>query len=145
MFNKFTNKSQEAIINAQIIAQDYGQSQIESLHIFAALLTQSESLIKPVLEKLKISPEEVEDMIFRKIENRPKSPAPMRENVGAVQGTAEVAMVLERAKKEADQMGDEYISTEHSLLSLIGIKSAAQQLLIRLGIEYEIVLKILWR
>ena len=143
MFNKFTNKSQEAIINAQIIAQDYGQSQIESLHIFAALLTQSESLIKPVLEKLKISPEEVEDMIFRKIENRPKSPAPMRENVGAVQGTAEVAMVLERAKKEADQMGDEYISTEHILLALIGIKSESQEILLRLGVAYENVLKIL--
>ncbi|MCK5509916.1 AAA family ATPase [Candidatus Parcubacteria bacterium] len=143
MFNKFTNKSQEAIINAQIIAQDYGQSQIESLHIFAALLTQSQSLIKPVLEKLKISPEEVEDMIFRKIENRPKSPAPMRENVGAVQGTAEVAMVLERAKKEADQMGDEYISTEHILLALIGIKSESQEILLRLGVAYENVLKIL--
>ncbi len=143
MFNKFTNKSQEAIINAQIIAQDYGQSQIESLHIFAALLTQSESLIKPVLEKLKISPIEVEDMIFKKIEQKPKSSAPMRENVGAVQGTAEVAMVLERAKKEADQMGDEYISTEHILLSLIGIKSESQEILLRLGVAYENVLKIL--
>ncbi|MEA1962742.1 MAG: AAA family ATPase [Patescibacteria group bacterium] len=143
MFNKFTNKSQEAIINAQIIAQDYGQSQIDSLHIFAALLTQSESLIKPVLEKLKISPEEVEDMIFKKIEQRPKSSAPMRENVGAVQGTAEVAMVLERAKKEADQMGDEYISTEHILLALIGIKSESQEILLRLGVAYENVLKIL--
>ena len=143
MFNKFTNKSQEAIINAQIIAQDYGQFQIESLHIFAALLTQSESLIKPVLEKLKISPEEVEDMVFRKIEKRPKSPAPMSENVGAVQGTAEVAMILERAKKEADQMGDEYISTEHILLALIGIKTESQEILLRLGVGYENVLKIL--
>ena len=143
MFNKFTNKSQEAIINAQIIAQDYGQSQIESLHIFAALLTQSESLIKPVLEKLKISPIEVEDMIFRKIEKRPKSPAPMSGNVGAVQGTAEVAMILERAKKEADQMGDEYISTEHILLALIGIKTESQEILLRLGVDYENVLKIL--
>ncbi|MCK4540407.1 AAA family ATPase [Candidatus Parcubacteria bacterium] len=143
MFNKFTNKSQEAIINAQIIAQDYGQSQIESLHIFAALLTQSESLIKPVLEKLKISPEEVEDMIFKKIEKRPKSPTPVPENVGAVQGTAEVAMILERAKKEADQMDDEYISTEHILLALIGIKSESQEILLRLGVDYENILKIL--
>ena len=143
MFNKFTNKSQEAIINAQIIAQDYGQFQIESLHIFAALLTQSESLIKPVLEKLKISPEEVEDIIFKKIEKRPKSPIPMSENVGAVQGTAEVAMILERAKKEADQMGDEYISTEHILLALIGIKTESQEILLRLGVGYENVLKIL--
>ena len=42
MFNKFTNKSQEAIINAQIIAQDSGQQFIDGLHILAALLQQSE-------------------------------------------------------------------------------------------------------
>ena len=55
MFNKFTNKSQEAIINAQIIAQDYGQQQIEAIHILASLLSQTESLIKPILDKMKIS------------------------------------------------------------------------------------------
>ena len=141
MFNKFTNKSQEAIINAQIIAQDHGQQQIEAMHILVALLQQSESLIRPVLEKLKIDPLIVEQQIIDYISKLPKTPA--ISPVGSVQGTAEVAMILERAKKEAEQMNDEYISTEHILLSLIGIKSAAQQLLIRLGIEYEIVLKIL--
>ena len=38
MFNKFTDKSQEVIINAQIIASDYGQSNIEALHIFSGLI-----------------------------------------------------------------------------------------------------------
>ena len=66
MFNKFTHKSQEAIINAQIIAQDYGQQQIEALHVLAALLEQSESLIKPILEKMNISPALVEKQIFEK-------------------------------------------------------------------------------
>ena len=95
MFNKFTNKSQEVIINAQVIAQDNGQQQIESLHILAALLTQSESLIKPVLEKLEIEPENVEDLVFDKIEELPKAKGPSP--TGTVQGTAEVAMVLENA------------------------------------------------
>ena len=63
-----------------------------------------------------------------KIEKLPK--ATTTSSVGTVQGTAEVAMILERAKKEADKMGDEYISTEHILLSLIGIKSHAQEILI---------------
>jgi ATP-dependent Clp protease ATP-binding subunit ClpB len=141
MFNKFTNKSQEAIINAQIIAQDNGQQQIESLHILAALLTQAESLIKPILEKLQIIPEEVEDDVFDRIEKLPKTAT--EKNVGTVQGTAEVAMILERAKKEADQMGDEFISTEHILLALIGIKSQAQSILLKLKVEYDVVLKIL--
>ena len=54
MFNKFTNKSQEAIINSQVIAQDSGQHNIEALHIFLALLQQDESMVKPILEKLQI-------------------------------------------------------------------------------------------
>ncbi|OGF27956.1 ATP-dependent chaperone ClpB [Candidatus Falkowbacteria bacterium RIFOXYB2_FULL_47_14] len=141
MFNKFTNKSQEAIINAQIIAQDHGQMQIEALHILASLLTQSESLVKPILEKLKVAPETVEQKVYDRIEKLPKSSSVSA--VGTVQGTAEVAMVLERSKKEAEQMGDEYISTEHLLLALIGIKTEAQGILIGLGVEYENVLGIL--
>ena len=141
MFNKFTNKSQEAIINAQIIAQDFGQQQIESLHILAALLTQSESLIKPILEKMNLQPEAVAKQVMDKIESLPK--VPVSSSAGTVQGTAEVAMVLERSKKEAEKMGDEYISTEHLLLAIIGIKSPAQQILIALGLEYEGMLKIL--
>jgi len=147
MFNKFTNKSQEAIINAQIIAQDNGQQHIEALHVLAALLGQSESLIKPVLEKMKIDPLDVEKATIDEVEKLPKidttSPIGSGAQVGAVQGTAEVAMVLERSKKEGDKMGDEYISTEHILLALIGIKSRAQTILVNFGVEYETVLKIL--
>src|SRR3989338_5375005 len=98
MFDKFTHKSQEAIINAQIIAQEHGQQQIEALHVLASLLSQSESLIKPILE---------------------------------------------RSKKEADKIGDEYISTEHMFLALIGIRSKAQEILISAGVSYDEVLKIL--
>jgi ATP-dependent Clp protease ATP-binding subunit ClpB len=141
MFNKFTNKSQEAIINAQIIAQDYGQQQIECLHVLASLLTQGESLIKPILDNLKVDPEKLEDQVFSKIESLPKSAT--EANVGTVQGTAEVAMVLEKAKKEADKMGDEFISVEHILLSLASVKSDAQTLLLKNKVEYEAVLKIL--
>src|SRR3989339_278442 len=144
MFNKFTNKSQETIINAQIIAQDYGQQHIEALHILAALLEQNESLIKPILEKMNIVPDLVLNQVFNKIKKMPHAPkgeemAPQ----GAVQGTAEVAMIMERAKKEADKMSDEYISTEHLLLALVGIKSEAQSILLSLKIEYDVVLKIL--
>ncbi len=141
MFDKFTNKSQEAIINAQIIAQDHGQQHIEALHVLVALLSQSESLIKPVLEKLNIDPGQVAKEVEQEIEKLPK--ITITSTVGTVQGTAEVAMILERSKKEAEKMGDEYISTEHLFLALIGIKSKTQAILINFGVEYESVLKIL--
>ncbi len=141
MFDKFTHKSQEAIINAQIIAQDNGQQQIEALHVLASLLTQSESLIKPILERLNINFKTIQQNTIGFINKLPKTS--ISANVGTVQGTAEVAMILERSKKEADKIGDEYISTEHLFLALIGIKSKAQEILINAGVAYEEVLKIL--
>jgi ATP-dependent Clp protease ATP-binding subunit ClpB len=149
MFNKFTNKSQEAIVNAQVIAQDSGQHNIEAAHIFLSLLQQQESMIKPILEKMQIDPDTVEGQVINEIEKLPKTEIEDRdedkpgEGFGTVQGTAEVAMILERAKKEADKMQDEYISTEHIFLSLIGVKSRVQDILIKFNIEYERVLNIL--
>src|SRR3989338_5552684 len=111
MFDKFTHKSQEAIINAQIIAQDHGQQQIEGLHILAALLSQNEGLVKPILERIGVNLKMTEKRIFETMERLPKTT--IASNIGTVQGTAEAAMILERSKKEADKIGDEYISTEH--------------------------------
>ncbi len=141
MFDKFTNKTQEAIINAQMIAQDYGQQQIEAIHVLASLLLQNESLVKPVLEKLSINPIIIQEQIFKTIEKLPK--VFVSSPIGTVQGTAEVAMILERAKQEATKLSDEFISTEHIFLALISIKSKAQNILINAKVEYERVLKIL--
>lgn len=140
MFNKFTDKSQEAIINAQIIASSYGQANIEALHILLALLQQNESLIKPVLEKIKVDPEIIEDFTIREIKKLPRikvnhSAGPVQ----AVSGTAETALILERAQKEADGMGDEFISTEHILLALIGVASPAQTVLLNFKVDYQTV------
>ncbi len=149
MFNNFTNKSQEAIVNAQIIAQDNGQHNIEASHIFLSLLQQQESMVKPILEKMGINPDSVENQVLNDIENLGKTDmeksggAQPGEGFSTVQGSAEVALILEKAKKEADQMKDEYISTEHIFLSLIGTKSRVQEILIKFNIEYEKVLNIL--
>lgn len=145
MFDKFTHKSQEAIINAQIIAQDNGQQHIEALHVLASLLEQEESLVKPVLEKIGLNVKIVKNKIDSEISKLAKIKTGYSENsnIGMVQGTAEVAIILERSKKEADKLGDEFISTEHIFLSLIGVKSRAQEILLNLGVGYENVLKIL--
>jgi ATP-dependent Clp protease ATP-binding subunit ClpB len=143
LFDRFTNKSQEAIINAQIIAQDHGQQHIEAMHILVALLEQPESIIKSVLEKMSIHPKIIEEKVLAEIEKLPKILNTGGPNIGIVQGTAEVAMILERSKKEAEKMGDEYISTEHILLAIVGIKSKAQEILINVGVEYDKILKIL--
>ncbi|MFA6171940.1 MAG: Clp protease N-terminal domain-containing protein, partial [Patescibacteria group bacterium] len=141
MFDKFTHKSQEAIISAQTIAQENGQQYIEALHLLSALLEQTDSIIIPILEKLQISVQDAISDVDRELDRLPK--VRVAGKIGMVQGTSEVALVLDRAKKEADQIKDEYISTEHLFLSLIGVKSLAQDILLRHGIEYEKVLKVL--
>jgi ATP-dependent Clp protease ATP-binding subunit ClpB len=144
MFNKFTDKSQEAIINAQIIASTYGQPNIEALHILLSLLQQNESLIKPILEKMKADPEIIEEFTIREIKKLPRVKInPNNGPVQAVSGTAETALILERAQKEADGMSDEFISTEHILLSLIGVPSPAQSVLLNFKVEYQNVKNIL--
>jgi len=144
MFNKFTDKSQEAIINAQIIASSYGQSNIEALHILLSLLQQNESLIKPILEKMKIDPEMIEELTIKELQKLPRLKInPTSGPVQAVSGTAETAVILERAQKEADGMNDEFISTEHILLALIGVPSPAQAVLLSFKVEYKNVKEIL--
>lgn len=144
MFNKFTEKSQEAIINAQAIAANFGQPNIEALHILLSLLQQSESLIKPILEKMKIDPEILEDYTVNEIKKLPKSKIDLQNGpIQAVSGTNETALILERSKKEADGMGDEFISTEHILLALIGISSPAQNILFNFKVSYQAVASIL--
>jgi len=144
MFNKFTDKSQEAIINAQMIATQNGQSSIDAVHILIALLQQDEGLIKPLLEKMKIDPDMIEDYAVRELNKLPKEKiSPQDGPIQAVSGTNETALILERAQKEADGMEDEFISTEHILLALIGIPSTAQRILLSFKAEYQAVKDIL--
>lgn len=144
MFNKFTDKSQEAIINSQVIAAQNGQANIEAVHILLALLQQSEGLIKPLLEKIKVDPDVIEDFVVSEINKLPKEKIkPQDGPIQAVSGTTETAMILERAQKEADGMGDEFISTEHILLALIGVNSPAQAILLKFKADYQAVKEIL--
>jgi len=73
MFNKFTDKSQEVIINSQVIASNYGQSNIEALHILLALIEQNEGLVKPILEKMKVDPDVIEDKLISTLKELPKA------------------------------------------------------------------------
>ncbi len=145
MFNKFTTKAQESIINAQIIAQDYGQTNIHALHLLFGLIQHPESIVKTVLDKMKIPVDKLGFELIDYLEKLPKKQTNKKTSrpVNSVQGTGEVAIILENAKKEAERMKDEYISTEHILLSIINSKSKAQEILLNLGVSYNEVLKIL--
>ncbi|WKZ24473.1 MAG: AAA family ATPase [Patescibacteria group bacterium] len=139
MLDKFTNKSQEAIINAQVIAQEYGQQYIGALHMLLALIEQNDGLIKPMLESLSIDTDTLRDKVEAEIEKIPK--VQVQVSSGMVQGTTEMAMIVETAVKEASSMNDDYVSTEHLFLSILEIKSPAQALLLKNGLNRNQILK----
>ncbi len=141
MLNKLTNKSQEALIVAQNIALENGQQQISAIHLLYSLIIQPESLVKTILDKLNINIDSLKQNVLAEISLLPK--APIETTVGTVQGTQEVAQTLNEAKREADKMGDEFISTEHIFLAILIVKSVAKAILTNIGLEYDNVLKIL--
>jgi len=141
MLNKLTTKSQEALIVAQNIALENGQQQISAVHLLYSLLIQPESLVKTILDKLQINVDKLKNELLLEIEKLPKNP--IEDMTGTVQGTQEVAHILSEAKKEADKMSDEFISTEHIFLAILIVKSPAHMVLSGSSIAYDDVLKVL--
>lgn len=141
MMDKFTNKAQEAIINAQIVAQEFGQQHIGSLHMLVALIEQPDSIVRSILEHFKIHPEIVIEKCENEIEKLPKIKVEV--SLGMIQGTSEMADIMAASANEATKMSDEFISTEHILLASLEIKTKAKNILAGFGIDYDKTLLVL--
>ncbi|MEW5800336.1 MAG: ATP-dependent chaperone ClpB [Bacteroidota bacterium] len=137
-FNKFTIKSQEAVQNAQEIASSYGNQSIEPEHLLAALVQDGQGIVTPILQKLGANVNYIKIKINDVVEKLPKVS-------GSQQYASPVLQkVFEQAQKEAENLKDEYISTEHLLLGLLDQKSnAGVKLLLDQGVTKEGVLKAL--
>ncbi|HJJ04634.1 MAG TPA: ATP-dependent chaperone ClpB [Clostridiaceae bacterium] len=114
---KFTQKSIEAIQNAQSIAIENQNAQIEQEHLLLALLEQDNSLIRELLKKMGVS-ENFEDAIRNIISRKPRMSGGARPN-DSIYVSQDVDLVLNNAEKIALKMKDEYVSVEHIMLSLL--------------------------
>jgi ATP-dependent Clp protease ATP-binding subunit ClpB len=135
---KLTEKSQEAIISAQQRATENGHSQIDVEHVAAALLEQQGGVVPSVLTALGVQPAQLTAALHTELERQPKVSGNVQ--IGA---SARLGRVLQQAQKEADALGDEYISTEHLLLAMTADNGYTGQALKRLGITHERVLNAL--
>ena len=113
---KFTQKSLEAIQNAQNLAVQNQNSQIEEEHLILALLEQEDSLIKELLNKMGV-PDNFERDIRNKVENDPKMVGGARK-ADSIYVSQDVDLVLTDSEKIADRMKDEYVSVEHITLAI---------------------------
>jgi ATP-dependent Clp protease ATP-binding subunit ClpB len=112
--NKYTQKSQEAILNAQHIAEDHSHQTIEPAHLLLSLLTQEEGIVPAIVSKVAGSSQALRAEVTHDLEKRPKIQGANTE-VGLARPTADV---LKAAERYARGMQDDYVSTEHILLGL---------------------------
>jgi len=139
--NKFTTKSQEALRNAQQISADSQNQQVDALHLLASLLLQEDSLVTTILKKLEIEVSDLKNKIVQEIEDLPKTKVEV--SITQMFLTEDLARVLAGSEKEANDLKDEYISTEHIFLSMLNTKSKVNGLLLAFNISHQEVLKIL--
>jgi ATP-dependent Clp protease ATP-binding subunit ClpB len=139
-FQKFTIKSQEAVQNAQEIAQSYGNQSIEPEHLLAALVQDSEGLVVPVLQKVGANVDYIKIKINESLEKLPKVTGAGAGNQHLGQS---LAQLFDTALKEAQSLKDEYVSTEHLLLALVSGKTSASKLLRDQGVTNEEIYKAL--
>ena len=116
--NKLTQKSREAVQDAQALTIEYGNTQIEQAHLLYALLAQENGLIPQMLTKMEIDPEAVKADAQQAVSRLPKVSGPGREP-DKVYISQDVDRALNAAQNQADHMTDEYISVEHLMLGLM--------------------------
>ena len=115
---KFTQKSLEAIQEAQNIATDYSHMQIEQQHLLCALASQEDGLIGQMFKKMGADPAAVAEAARDEVKRLPRVSGPGR-GQGKIYVTHEVDQALVQAEKLADRMKDEYVSVEHIMLALL--------------------------
>ena len=114
---KFTQKSLEALQNAQQIAIQNQNSQVEQEHLMLALINDENGLIKELLEKMKIS-KEFKAQIEKAVKNKPKIISNTNQNE-SIYVSQDLEEALIEAEKIANNMKDEYVSVEHIMLGII--------------------------
>jgi ATP-dependent Clp protease ATP-binding subunit ClpB len=136
--NKLTQKTQEALHDAQTKALRFGHTEVDVEHLLLALLDQPDGLIPRLLVGMEVDIGALRNAVELYLEGRPRVSGP-----GAAPGQVYVSRtlneILETAQREADRLKDEYVSVEHVLLAMIesGSQSAAGRLLAEHGVTRE--------
>lgn len=128
--NKFTIKSQEALQQAQQIAQSFGQQQVENEHVFKGILEVDENVTPFILKKLNVNVELFKKVLDSTIQSFPKVSG------GELQFSRDAITALNEAEIIAKKMNDEFVSIEHLILAIFKSKSKVAQILKDQGVTY---------
>ena len=122
-FNNYTIKSQEAIQQAQQLAQGFGHQQIENEHIFKSLFNVDENVLPFLLKKLNVNVSMLQQILDKELESFPKVSG------GDIMLSRGASKALNEASIIAKKMNDDYVSIEHLVLAIFKSKSKIAQIL----------------
>ncbi|MCK5567723.1 MAG: AAA family ATPase, partial [Actinomycetia bacterium] len=138
-FDKFTLKSQEALSASRSTASENGHQSIEDIHVMSAMLKQEEGIIIPVLQKLEVDPDDFRAKVDDLIKNTPK----VTGGAAEIYISNDLNSILDDSLKEARQLKDEYVSTEHILISMAQSQGKIGGLLKQYGVTKDRIYQIL--
>jgi ATP-dependent Clp protease ATP-binding subunit ClpB len=122
-FNNYTIKSQEAVQQAQQLAQGHGHQQIENEHLFKAIAEVDENVLPFILKKLNVNTALLNQILDKELESFSKVSG------GEIMLSREAGKSLNEASIIAKKQGDEFVSIEHLLLAIFKSKSKIAQIL----------------
>jgi ATP-dependent Clp protease ATP-binding subunit ClpB len=142
--NQLTQKTQEALHDAQTKALRYGHTEVDVEHLLLALLEQPDGLVPSLLERAAVDVGSLRGALERQLEGRPRVSGPGAAP-GQVYVSRTVSQLLDAAQAEAERLKDDYVSTEHVLLAMLesGTANPAGRLLQEHGLTREGFLEVL--
>jgi ATP-dependent Clp protease ATP-binding subunit ClpC len=140
-FDRFTERAQEAAQRAAEIIQRYGHNQIDTEHILLALIEQQEGMVTQIFDLLAVDREVIISKLDDILKSSPKASI-FGGGAGQIFITPRVKRIMELANDEASKIKDEFISTEHIFLAILGERNTpASRLLQESGIDRKRVLE----
>ena len=139
-FDKFTVKAQEAIQESQRVAEKYQHQQVDPEHVMTALSLQQDGIVIPILKKLGVDPLVLLRQLEEALDKLPK----VYGSAGQIYISPRSEKVLNQSFNEAERLKDEYVSTEHILISLVDEKGGkASEILSSSGVTKDALYNVL--
>ncbi|MEX2585492.1 MAG: ATP-dependent chaperone ClpB [Balneolaceae bacterium] len=139
-FNKFTIKAQEAVQASLELAQERSHQAVEPSHLLLSLLADQENVVTTLLNKLGVSISPIREELEKQLK---QFPVVKGASVTGQHLSNETRELFDKAQKEASNLGDEYVSSEHLLLALTENKGKTGELLKSQGLNRDGLLKVL--
>ncbi len=138
-YERLTVKAQEAVREASSQAQKNDQTQVDLEHLLLALVEQEDGIVAPLLDRIGADRGRVADEARRLVLSKPK----VYGAAAQLYFSPAASRVLAKAESEAEKLKDEYVSTEHILLALLGAEGPVPELLLKSGVSRDALLSAL--